>query len=95
VLNVKPLSPEQRQVLMAKRDLASGTPFQMAQTKLINAGVDAEVAAQIVSQASPEEMRECGVCQLTYIAAITKCSNCGGQLSLPKMMHKGSVFNLC
>lgn len=79
---------------MAKRDLASGTPFQMTQTKLINAGVDAEVAAQIVSQASPVEMRECDVCQLTYIAAITKCSNCGGQLSLLKMMHKGSVFNL-
>ena len=59
VLNIKPLTPEQRSVLMVKRDLASGTPFQMAQNKLINAGTEAEAAAKIVNQASPEEIREC------------------------------------
>jgi len=94
VLNIKAITPEQRQVLMVQRDLASGTPLQMAQTKLINTGMDTEAAAQIVNQASPEEMRECDVCQLTYVAGITRCSHCGGQLSLPKMIHKGSVLNL-
>ncbi len=91
VLNIKSITPEQRQVLTVKRDLASGTPQQMAQTKLINTGLDAEAAAQIVNQASPEEMRECDGCQLTYVVGITKCSNCGGQLSLPKIIHKSSV----
>ena len=94
VLNIKALTPEQRHALTVKRDLASGTPHQMAQTKLINTGIDAEAAAQIVNQASPEEMRECDGCQLTYVASITKCSKCGGQLSLPKMMHKSSVSYL-
>lgn len=93
VLNIKAITPEQRQVLMVKRDLASGTPLQMAETKLINAGMDTEAAAQIVNQASPEEMRECNECDLTYVAGITKCSHCGGQLSLPKMTHKSSMFN--
>lgn len=93
VLNIKAITPEQRQVLMVQRDLASGTPLQMAQTKLINAGMDAGAADQIVNQASPEEMRECNECDLTYVAGITKCSKCSGQLSLSKMMHKGSVLN--
>jgi len=92
VLNIKAITPEQRQVLMVKRDLASGTPLQMAETKLINAGMDTEAAAQIVNQASPNEMRECDVCHLTYVAAITKCSKCGGQLSFPKIMHTDSVY---
>ena len=94
VLNIKAITSEQRQVLMVKRDLASGTPLQMAETKLINAGMDTDAAEQIVNQASPEEMRECDGCQLTYVASITKCSKCGGQLSLPKMMHKSSVSYL-
>ena len=89
VLKIKSPTPEQREVLRVKHDLASGTPLQMAQTKLINAGINAEAAAQIVNQAAPGEIRECDVCQLTYITDITKCSNCGKQLSLPKMMHKG------
>jgi len=93
VLNIKAITPEQRQVLMVKRDLASGTPLQMAQTKLINAGMGTEAADQIVNQASPEEMRECDLCQLTYVAGINKCSKCGKQLSLPKMTHKGSMLN--
>ena len=74
-------------MLMVKRDLASGTPFQMAQNKLINAGTEAEAAAKIVNQASPEEIRECDACHLTYISAITKCSNCGGELSEPKKIN--------
>lgn len=94
VLSIKALTPEQRHVLTVKRDLESGTPHQMAQTKLINAGIDTKAAAQIVNQASPAEMRECDVCHLTFIAGITKCSNCGGQLSLPQIMHKSSVINL-
>jgi len=94
VLNIKSITPEQRHVLTVKRDLVSGTPHQMAQTKLINAGMDAGAAARIVNQASPEEMRECDRCQLTYVASIIKCSKCGGQLSLPKMMHKSSVSSL-
>lgn len=94
VLNIKAITPEQRQVLMVKRDLASGTPLQMAQTKLVNAGMDTEAADRIVNQASPEEIRECDECKLTYVAGITKCSHCGGQLSLPKMIHKSSMFNI-
>ena len=94
VLNVKQLTLEQRQVLMVKRDLASGTPLQMAQTKLINAGIEARIAAQIVNQATPKEIRECDACTLTYIDSITKCSICGGQLSIPKIVHKGNLFSL-
>jgi len=93
VLNIKALTPEQRHVLTVKRDLASGTPLQMAQIKLVNAGIDTEAAAQIVNQAAPEEIRECDVCDLTYAAGITKCSKCGGQLSMSKMIHKGSMLN--
>ena len=92
VLNIKSVTPEQRQVRMIKRDLSSGTPLQMAQTKLVNSGMDTEAAARIVNQASPNEMRECDVCHLTYVAAITKCSKCGGQLSFPKILHTNSVY---
>jgi hypothetical protein len=94
VLDVKPITPEQRHILMVQRDIESGTPLQMAQTKLINAGMDAKAAAQIVDQATPEEVRECEACQLTYSASITKCSICGEQLSFPKLLHQGSVFDI-
>jgi hypothetical protein len=92
VLNIKPLTAEQRSVLMVKNDLSSGTPLQMAKTKLINAGKDADAASQIILQALPAELRECELCKLTYVAGITKCSRCGGQLSLPKIVHEGSVY---
>jgi len=93
VLDFKAPTPEQRQVLEVRRDLASGTPLQMAQTKLTNTGMDTATAALIVDQAAPEDKRECDACQLTYIAGFTKCSICGAQLSLPKMTHKGSLLN--
>ena len=94
VLNFKPLTLEQRQLVMVKRDLESGTPVQMAQTKLINAGIETATAAQIINQATPNEIRECDTCALTYIASINKCSVCGGQLSVPMMVQKGNLFSL-
>jgi len=80
VLNITPLSAEQREVLKVRRDLASGTPYQMAKTKLINSGIEPAAAAMIVEKASPDESRECEQCQLTYAAAITRCSICGEPL---------------
>jgi hypothetical protein len=93
VLGFKPLTLEQRQALQVKQDLASGTPLQMAQTKLINAGMEAGSAAQIVELASPAEVRDCDACGLTYVASIAKCSNCGGQLSPTKMRVGTSSFS--
>jgi hypothetical protein len=88
VLNIKPLTPEQRGILAVKRDLASGTPFQMAEKKLINAGMEAATAKKIINLAAPEEIRECEVCHLTYVSSIAKCSNCGDQLSEPKKVDE-------
>jgi len=94
VLNFSPLTAEQREVLKVKQDLASGTPYQMAQTKLINSGVEPEKAALIVNQASPDESQECDQCHLTYVSAISKCSNCGGQLAQPIVKSKDNGNNI-
>jgi hypothetical protein len=87
-LDIKPLSQEQRAVLQVKGDLATGTPIQMAEKKLINSGFKADTAAMIISQATPDQIRECADCHLTYITTITKCSHCGGQLSEPKKIDE-------
>ena len=84
VLQIKPLSQGQRILLNIKQDLASGTPVQMVKKKLINAGLESDAVLKIINENIPETLRECNACNLTYVSAINKCSNCGAELSPPK-----------
>ena len=84
VLQIEPLSQGQRILLNIKQDLASGTPVQMVEKKLINAGLEPDAALKIINESIPETLRECDTCNLTYVSAIEKCSTCGAQLSPPK-----------
>ena len=93
VLQIEPLSEGQRILLNIKGDLASGTPLQMVEKKLINAGLEADAAGRIVKEATPEAVRECSTCNLTYVASIRKCSNCGAELSSPIQVTKNSTDN--
>jgi hypothetical protein len=90
VLQIEPLSQGQRILINIKGDLASGTPIQMVEKKLINAGMEPDSALKIINEIKPEIVRKCSACNLTYVAAITKCSNCGARLSPPIQVSGGS-----
>ena len=83
VLQIKPPTQGQRILLNIKQDLASGTPIQMVEKKLINAGLEPDAAQKIITEATPDTVRKCDACNLTYVASIDKCSHCGAQLSPP------------
>ena len=80
VLNHKPLSQAERVIAAVRQELESGTPLQMARTKLTNAGVDLESAATIVAAASATQQRTCVLCNLDFIPSVRKCSIRGGSL---------------
>ncbi|MGL4460537.1 MAG: zinc-ribbon domain-containing protein [Planctomycetia bacterium] len=80
VLEYEPPSKTERMVQAIRADLATGTPVQMARTKLLNAGVEAEVAENLVSSAAGDNQARCGACNLSFIENIVRCSACGGSL---------------
>lgn len=80
VLTYEPPSQAERMVLSVRADLETGTPVQMAQKKLVNAGVDEETAGKVVEVAAGEAPKECGACNLSYYESVARCSNCGNAL---------------
>jgi hypothetical protein len=81
VLEYEPPSQAERVVGMIRTDLASGTPVQMARTKLTNAGVEAETAEKLVAAAAGDDLQTCTACNLNFVSSISKCSACGGSLN--------------
>jgi len=87
VLDNKPVSQAERVIGSVRADLESGTPIQMARTKLVNAEVDLGSAATIVLAASLGQQRTCTTCNLDFISSVCKCSACGGSLGAETGFH--------
>ncbi len=81
VLDYKPTTKTERIVASIRADLESGTPLQMARTKLTNAGVESQVAEKLVAAAAENQQRTCAPCNLDFIPSVRKCSVCGASLS--------------
>ena len=77
VLEFKPPSPAERALYAVRADLENGTPVQMAKTKLVNAGVEPEVADQLVSAAAGDHQLRCEACDVSFVQGVKKCSVCG------------------
>jgi hypothetical protein len=84
VLHYTPPSLSERMVAAVRADLESGTPLEMARTKMTNAGIAGEVAEQTAAAACGDPRRSCPNCRLTFIASIEKCSSCSGSLVLDR-----------
>ena len=80
VLGYKPPTDTERMLHSVRADLESGTPVQMARTKLLNAGIDAEAAQKLVTVAAGEKQVGWETCNLAFVEGITRCSSCGGAL---------------
>jgi zinc-ribbon family len=87
VLDYRAPSKAEQVVASVRADLESGTPIQMARTKLVNAGVDLETAAILVTTAAGGQQRTCSPCKLDFISSILKCSACGGALGAETGFH--------
>ncbi len=80
VLNYEPPSKGDRVLASIRKDLESGTPIQMARTKLTNSGVSEEAAERLVSDASGGGLRECRTCNLNFVRSVKRCSACARSL---------------
>lgn len=81
VLDYRAPSAAERIVESIRADLESGTPLQMARTKLTNNGVDAAMAEQLVEAAAGSDHQTCTACKLTFVPEVKRCSACGGALT--------------
>lgn len=80
VLDYKPPSQAERVLHSIRADLENGTPVQMARTKLLNGGAEAELVEMLVTVAAGEKQVHCGTCNLSFVESVTRCSGCGGEL---------------
>jgi hypothetical protein len=81
VLDYEPPSDVDRQYALVRADLESGTPIEMAQRKLLNAGMSQEAAAAVTTAAAGQGRKECTKCSLSFVASVLRCSNCGENLA--------------
>ncbi len=81
LLYLGPTSQAEQVVLSIQAELKSGTPVQMACTKLTNAGIEAEVAEKLVAAAAGDNQHTCSRCQLNFVSCLSRCSLCGDSLS--------------
>lgn len=80
VLTYKPPSQVERVLYAIRKDLESGTPIQMARTKLLNGGVEQDIAEKLVTVAAGDKLRTCPVCDLIFVEGVPGCSGCGARL---------------
>ncbi len=80
VLSYTPPTATERMVASIQADLNSGTPLQMARTKLVNEKIEPAIADELVAAAAGTALHSCASCRLTYVPTIQKCSICGGAL---------------
>jgi len=80
VIDAKPPSRLDRLLASVRADLDSGTPLEMAATKLVNQGLSKDEAHTTVLQAAGSPLKHCDVCNLRYTAKMVRCAGCGGQL---------------
>ncbi len=80
VLDYEPPSHVERLLGSVRSDLESGTPIEMARTKLLNANVGPEVADKLVTFAAGDKLVRCGACNLSFVEGVARCSACSGPL---------------
>ncbi|WP_020473000.1 zinc-ribbon domain-containing protein [Zavarzinella formosa] len=80
VLDYKPPTRAELMIHSIRVDLESGTPVQMAVTKLVNGGVERLIAEEIVAAAAGQNQQHCLACDLNFVESIARCSSCGGNL---------------
>jgi hypothetical protein len=80
VLDYKPLSEAEKVLYSIRADLENGTPVQMARTKLLNAGVEEDIAEKLITIAAGDKQVRCEACELLFVMGVARCSSCGGRL---------------
>lgn len=80
VLSYVPPTDAERWIYSIRSDLGSGTPFEFARQKLINAGMDEATADQYLTAAAGGDWKTCPACRLSFVAGTTRCSSCGQAL---------------
>jgi len=80
VLSYEPPSQVQSRLYSIRADLESGIPIQVAQRRLLKAGIDEQLANQAISLAAGEQQKGCSTCYLNYVETVSHCSSCGKPL---------------
>lgn len=81
VLDYEPPTDAERLLHSVAADLSSGTPVQMTRTKLLNSGIEVDLADRVITMAVGENQILCESCSLSYIEGVKRCSGCGAQLA--------------
>jgi hypothetical protein len=63
-----------------KRQLDNGIALEYVVRDLTGEGLDRDVADNLVNTVAGEDRRRCPECDLTYVASITQCQECGTML---------------
>lgn len=63
-----------------RSELDYGTPLHMAQQKLINQGLESQLAAEVVEAAAGPSRKACPPCNMRYRYTVERCANCGKKL---------------
>ncbi len=80
VLDYVPPSQWAGQLDTVRADLESGIPIQVAQRRLINAGIDEQLVTQAIARAAGEQQKGCSACYLNYVETVSHCASCGKPL---------------
>lgn len=65
-----------------KQQLEAGIPVQSIVFAMKEKGVDEEVSAQLLMEATGNRLAKCKRCRMDYISSLSYCPNCGGRLEL-------------
>jgi hypothetical protein len=81
ILHNKP-SPDPRRIIAeVSTDLESGVAVQKVQAKLMNTGLNEDVARKVIELAAGHRRRICGKCGAQYADTARFCVKCGNPLS--------------
>jgi uncharacterized protein with PIN domain len=80
VLEYRPPSTADRAIEAIRADLDNGTPAMMAVRKLVNMGLEEQMAMSAVALAIENPAKLCPRCELHYRRTVHRCSMCGGPL---------------
>lgn len=61
-----------------KAELRSGSPIEAIAERLVQSGIDPEMAAEVIHEIAGEIRSRCPPCDLTYVEGISTCKLCGG-----------------
>ena len=77
----KPQPDAVRLLNAIKRQLDSGIALEYVVRDLTSDGLDRDVADNLVNTVAGENCKFCPDCELTYIASVTQCQECGTTLT--------------